>query len=104
MEIGLITPPVGLNLFVLNSIAPDVPTREILWGALPYLLVMMLALAVLCVFPQIVTSLPESVTGHALKFYAARAVFILAIGVFSSSLPPAPQRDCGLLFAKNLIF
>src|SRR3546814_11503748 len=34
MEIGLITPPVGLNLFVLNSIAPDVPTREILWGAL----------------------------------------------------------------------
>src|SRR3546814_3119581 len=28
MEIGLITPPVGLNLFVLNSIAPNLPTRE----------------------------------------------------------------------------
>lgn len=65
MEIGLITPPVGLNLFVLNSIAPDVPTREILWGALPYVLVMMLAIVVLCVFPQIVTSLPEYVMGPA---------------------------------------
>src|SRR3546814_2955556 len=66
MEIGLITPPVGLNLFVLNSIAPDVPTREILWGALPYVLVMMLAIVVLCVFPQIVTSLPEYVMGPAI--------------------------------------
>ncbi|HWK69564.1 MAG TPA: TRAP transporter large permease [Burkholderiaceae bacterium] len=65
MEIGLITPPVGLNLFVLNSIAPDVPTREILWGALPYVLVMMLAIVVLCLFPQIVTSLPEYVMGPA---------------------------------------
>jgi C4-dicarboxylate transporter DctM subunit len=66
MEIGLITPPVGLNLFVLNSIAPDVPTREILWGALPYVLVMMLAIVLLCVFPQIVTSLPEYVMGPAI--------------------------------------
>jgi len=65
MEIGLITPPVGLNLFVLNSIAPDVPTREILWGALPYVLVMLLAIVVLCLFPQIVTSLPEYVMGPA---------------------------------------
>ncbi len=66
MEIGLITPPVGLNLFVLNSIAPDVPTREILWGALPYVLVMMLAIVLLCIFPQIVTSLPEYVMGPAI--------------------------------------
>lgn len=63
MEIGLITPPVGLNLFVLNAIAPDVPTKEILWGALPYVLVMMVAIVVLCVFPQIVTVLPEMIMG-----------------------------------------
>ncbi|MBP6020115.1 MAG: TRAP transporter large permease [Burkholderiaceae bacterium] len=66
MEIGLITPPVGLNLFVLNSIAPDVPTREILWGALPYVVVMMVAILILCVFPGIVTGLPDLVMGPAI--------------------------------------
>ena len=67
MEIGLITPPVGLNLFVLNSIAPDVPTQEILKGALPYVLVMMTAIVLLCVFPGIVTWLPELVMGTAVS-------------------------------------
>ncbi|MCX5589654.1 TRAP transporter large permease [Alcaligenes endophyticus] len=66
MEIGLITPPVGLNLFVINSIAPDIPTKEILWGSLPYVLVMMLAIVILCVFPGIVTFLPDLVMGPAL--------------------------------------
>ncbi|HUH41168.1 MAG TPA: TRAP transporter large permease, partial [Castellaniella sp.] len=59
MEIGLITPPVGLNLFVINAIAPDVPTRDILWGALPYVLVMMAGILLLCLFPGIVTWLPD---------------------------------------------
>ena len=66
MEIGLITPPVGLNLFVLNSIAPQVPTRDILMGALPYVLVMMLGILLLCLFPGIVTSLPDLVMGPAI--------------------------------------
>ncbi|HLR30631.1 MAG TPA: TRAP transporter large permease [Paenalcaligenes sp.] len=59
MEIGLITPPIGLNLFVINSIAPEVPTREILAGSLPYVLVMILAIIILCIFPEIVTAVPE---------------------------------------------
>ncbi|MDY0308963.1 MAG: TRAP transporter large permease [Castellaniella sp.] len=63
MEIGLITPPVGLNLFVLNAIAPDVPTQAILKGALPYVLVMMAAIVLLCLFPGIVTWLPDLVMG-----------------------------------------
>ncbi|MDN5881605.1 MAG: TRAP transporter large permease [Nitrosospira sp.] len=63
MEIGLITPPVGLNLFVLNSIAPNVPTREILKSALPYVLVMMFAIVVLSFIPEIVTFLPDLVMG-----------------------------------------
>lgn len=63
MEIGLITPPVGLNLFVLNSIAPQVPTRDILMGALPYVLVMLAAIVILCIFPGIVTGLPDLVMG-----------------------------------------
>ncbi len=65
MEIGLITPPVGLNLFVVNAVAPDVPTSEVLWGALPYVLVMLLGIVLLCFFPGIATWLPEYVMGKA---------------------------------------
>ncbi|HVL73739.1 MAG TPA: TRAP transporter large permease [Beijerinckiaceae bacterium] len=65
MEVGLITPPVGLNLFVINAIAPQVPTQEVLWGALPYVLVMFLGIVLLCFFPGIATWLPEAVMGPA---------------------------------------
>jgi C4-dicarboxylate transporter DctM subunit len=63
MEIGLITPPVGLNLFVINAIAPDVPLPTILWGALPYVLLMMLGIVILCIFPGIATWLPDALMG-----------------------------------------
>ncbi len=66
MEIGLITPPVGLNLFVINSITPDIPTRDILLGAFPYVLVMILAIVILCIFPGIVTALPDMIMGPAI--------------------------------------
>jgi tripartite ATP-independent transporter DctM subunit len=66
MEIGLITPPVGLNLFVVNAIAPDVPTRVVLWGSVPYVLAMVLAIVILCVFPQIATWLPDTLMGEAI--------------------------------------
>lgn len=65
MEIGLITPPVGLNLFVVNAIAPQIPTTQILWGALPYVLVMGLGIVIMCVFPEIATWLPDLVMGPA---------------------------------------
>lgn len=65
MEIGLITPPVGLNLFVINAIAPQVPTREVLWGSVPYVLVMLLGIVILCIFPEIATWLPDTVMGKA---------------------------------------
>jgi tripartite ATP-independent transporter DctM subunit len=63
MEVGLITPPIGLNLFVINAIAPTVPTKDILWGSLPYVLVMFLAIVILCVFPDIATWLPDRMLG-----------------------------------------
>ncbi|MEX0752721.1 MAG: TRAP transporter large permease [Xanthobacteraceae bacterium] len=63
MEIGLITPPVGLNLFVVNAIAPDVPTRTVLWGSVPYVLCMILALVILSFFPGIATWLPDYLMG-----------------------------------------
>jgi tripartite ATP-independent transporter DctM subunit len=63
MEIGLITPPVGLNLYVINGIAPDVRLPTILWGALPFVLCMVLAILLLCLFPQIALWLPEALMG-----------------------------------------
>tara|TARA_Y100000817_G_scaffold314381_1_gene313034 strand:+ start:94 stop:546 length:453 start_codon:yes stop_codon:yes gene_type:complete len=59
MEIGLITPPVGLNLYVIDGIAPDVGLPSILRGSLPYVGLMILAIVLLCIFPQIATWLPE---------------------------------------------
>ena len=58
MEIGLISPPVGLNLYVINSIAPDIPLKKILMGSLPYVGCMVLAIVILSAFPGIVTWLP----------------------------------------------
>ena len=66
MEIGLITPPVGLNLYVINSIAPDISLGTILRGSLPYVMCMILAIIILCIFPQIVTFLPNLVMGAGL--------------------------------------
>lgn len=67
MEIGLITPPVGLNLFVVNSIAPDVPTKTVLAGSVPYVLCMVLAIVILCVVPEIATWLPDHLMGPVRK-------------------------------------
>ncbi|MFQ5773887.1 MAG: TRAP transporter large permease [Kiloniellaceae bacterium] len=66
MEIGLITPPVGLNLYVINGIAPDVRLQTILWGALPFMLCMVLGIVLLCVVPDIALWLPNAMMGRAL--------------------------------------
>ena len=63
MEIGLITPPVGLNLYVINGIVPDVKLPTILWGALPFMLCMVLGIVLLCLFPAIALWLPELLMG-----------------------------------------
>lgn len=63
MEIGLITPPVGLNLFVVQGIAPDVSIAKIMRGSLPYVLCMCLAIVILCFFPEIATWLPDKLMG-----------------------------------------
>jgi tripartite ATP-independent transporter DctM subunit len=63
MEIGLIHPPVGLNIYIVNSIAPDVPLTRIIWGTLPFVACMMLAIVILCIFPDIATWLPTYLMG-----------------------------------------
>lgn len=61
MEIGLITPPVGLNLFVIQGIAPDISIGKILKGSFPFVLLMILQIVLLCIFPEIATWLPSTV-------------------------------------------
>jgi C4-dicarboxylate transporter, DctM subunit len=63
MEIGLITPPVGLNLYVIKGISPDITLPEILRGSLPFMLCMVLAIVILCFFPGIATWLPNYLLG-----------------------------------------
>jgi C4-dicarboxylate transporter, DctM subunit len=63
MEMGLIHPPVGLNIFVIKNIAPDIPLRDVMWGTLPFVGLMIFAVVVLCFFPGIATSFSDFVMG-----------------------------------------
>ena len=63
MEIGLIHPPVGLNIYIVQAIAPDVPVTRVMWGTIPYVACMMLAIVILCIFPEIATWLPDRLMG-----------------------------------------
>ena len=65
MEMGLIHPPVGLNIFVIKNVAPDIPLKDIVWGVMPFVGLMFLAVILLCVFPGIATWLPDLVMGPA---------------------------------------
>ncbi|MCK9363934.1 MAG: TRAP transporter large permease [Syntrophales bacterium] len=58
LEAGLITPPVGLNLYVVKGIVPDIPLSTILWGSVPFILLLFLGMLLLCFFPQLATWLP----------------------------------------------
>ncbi|UUZ66645.1 TRAP transporter large permease subunit [Polaromonas sp. P2-4] len=58
-ELGLITPPVGMNLFVVHGIRPDKGgIEDAIWGALPYAAIMILFTLLIMAVPQIVTWLP----------------------------------------------
>jgi len=59
VEIGLISPPVGMNLFVLNTLLPQVATRTIFRGVMPFVAVDCVRLAIVVAFPIISTFLPS---------------------------------------------
>ncbi|MBZ8132140.1 TRAP transporter large permease [Afifella sp. IM 167] len=60
VELGLITPPVGMNVFVINTIARDVPLPTIFRGVFPFVLTDVVRLAILVAFPAIVLFLPRT--------------------------------------------
>jgi TRAP-type C4-dicarboxylate transport system permease large subunit len=59
VEIGLISPPVGMNLFVLSTLLPQVPTRTVFRGVLPFVVADCIRLAILVAVPVISTYLPS---------------------------------------------
>ena len=59
MEMGLIHPPVGLNLFVIQGIAPDISLKDLVWGVTPFIVIMMLFIALISLSPQVVLWLPN---------------------------------------------
>jgi len=61
-EMGVITPPVGVNVFVIKGIAPDVPLENIFKGIFPFLGTLIIVTIILMVFPQIATFLPRFIT------------------------------------------
>lgn len=59
INMGMITPPIGMNVFVIKGVAKDIPLETIFKGILPFLVAMILCLIVLTIFPQIVLFLPS---------------------------------------------
>lgn len=58
-EIGLITPPIGMNVFVVKSVLPDVPLGKIFRGVTPYIIALATGLILVLTFPSIATFLPN---------------------------------------------
>jgi C4-dicarboxylate transporter DctM subunit len=61
-EMGVITPPVGVNVFVIKGIAPSVPLETIFRGIFPFLAALIVETIILMIFPQIATFLPSIAT------------------------------------------
>ena len=59
IEVGLITPPVGIILFVLRGISGDVALKEIVYGVLPFVGLILLNVLMIYCFPEIVSWLPD---------------------------------------------
>ena len=63
LEMGMISPPVGINVFIVKSIAPDVPMGQIFRGIWPFWFAMVVMLVLLVFFPKIALFLPHAIVG-----------------------------------------
>jgi TRAP-type C4-dicarboxylate transport system permease large subunit len=60
LEMGLISPPVGINVFVVKGLVPDVPLQKVFAGILPFWLAMIVCLILLIAFPDIALVVPNA--------------------------------------------
>lgn len=63
IEMGMITPPVGLNVFVVRAVAGDVPLKTVFAGVIPFLIAMIITLLAIILFPGIALLIPNSMFG-----------------------------------------
>jgi tripartite ATP-independent transporter DctM subunit len=63
LEMGMISPPVGINVFIVKSIVPDVPMARIFSGIWPFWFAMIVMIVLLVIFPQLALYLPQTVVG-----------------------------------------
>ena len=63
IELGQITPPVGLNLFTIHGISGGAKFSEVVAGSTPYVFLMLIVIVILTFYPEIVTWLPETMRG-----------------------------------------
>ena len=62
-EIAIITPPVGINIYIVKGVAPDVPLATIFRGVMPFVIILFMGMGILIVFPELSTFLPNLVKG-----------------------------------------
>ena len=63
IDLGVITPPVGVNCYVMAGVAKDVPLTTIFKGAAPFIIALLVTIGIIIVFPQIATWLPQAMYG-----------------------------------------
>jgi TRAP-type C4-dicarboxylate transport system permease large subunit len=63
IELGMLIPPLGMNVFVVKGVAPQIPIGAIYRGVMPYVVSNFLRLAVLLAFPMLVLWLPQTLKG-----------------------------------------
>ena len=63
LEMGLISPPVGLNIFVVKGVAPDVPVHTMFRGIVPFWIALLATLILIALFPRLATLLPNAMYG-----------------------------------------
>ncbi|RJQ77551.1 MAG: TRAP transporter large permease [Desulfobacteraceae bacterium] len=61
LEIGLITPPVGLNLYAIKAVADDASFKQIVSGSFPFVILLLVGILFLTIFPQLVLWLPSKI-------------------------------------------
>jgi TRAP-type C4-dicarboxylate transport system permease large subunit len=59
MEIGFVHPPIGINLYVIQGLAPDIPLQRVFKGVLPFLAADFLHLGLLIAIPALTLALPN---------------------------------------------
>jgi TRAP-type C4-dicarboxylate transport system permease large subunit len=62
-EVGLVTPPIGINVYVMKAVAPEVPMQTIFKACIPFLVMLFIGIAIIFFFPDIATVLPNMMMG-----------------------------------------